>query len=326
MNPLSTKYGGGGQAELIPYLRELATQNVSFSDTEQFGGFIQVANTGWTIAGLVSYLCAVPLWLPIGGNDFNNAYFLDSATCVSDILSELNYTQLMLLGSDAQFAGKASFFASHKIPYKDFYSYKREHKIPFGYKKNWGFEDSKLFTFARQELEHFYQTKKPFALYILTADTHFPNGFVDPILCSDLQAGYTNAVQCSDRLIHDFVTHAQALAKQYKQSTTIIILGDHLTMQQGLFPDNLERRIYNAFLNATFSVNPTTNLLHNRLLSHFDIAPLILDSIGIKTQAFGLGRNPLYTKTLLETFGLESFNQHITQHSRFYESLWVVNK
>ena len=318
----SSKYGGGEYPEFIPHLSELALSNTYFSDTETFGGITQVANTGWTIAGLVSYLCAVPLHLPIDGNSFNNTHFLDSAVCVSDILSGLGYTQLMLIGSDAKFAGRGHFFSTHKIPYKDLISYKKEQKIPKNYNVHWGFEDSKLFAFAKEELENLYQANTPFALYILTTDTHFPDGFVDSTFCPDLQDGYRNAVQCSDRIIKDFIDYAQNLTKSYEQPTTIVVLGDHLSMKQGLFPPHSKRRIYNTFINASFSITPTDDLLYRRNLSHFDMTPLLLDSLGMNVQAFGLGRNPLYSKTLLETFGLESFNKHLTQPSRFYEDLW----
>ena len=52
------------------------------------------------------------------------------------------------------------------------------------------------------------------------------------------------------------------------------------------------------------------------------MTPLILDSIGFKVEYFGLGRNPLYSKTLLEEYGLKEINDLIIKDSKFYRSLW----
>ncbi|RDU58225.1 sulfatase-like hydrolase/transferase, partial [Helicobacter sp. MIT 14-3879] len=149
-------------------------------------------------------------------------------------------------------------------------------------------------------------------------DTHFPNGYVDKDFCSDLEFGYSSAIKCSDRIISDFI--AWVKKQDFYKNTTIIILGDHLSMQQNFFPDNAKRAIFNVFINPKFSKEASKELIKNRLISHFDITPLILDSIGFKVESFGLGRNPLYKKTLLEEY--EDFNDLIMQPSKTYESFW----
>lgn len=303
--------------ELIPNLTNIALQNINFSPTNAIGGITQVEGSGYTIAGIVSYMCGVPLNMPINGNSFNRAQFLEQATCVSDILDSLDYNQVLIQGSDAEFSGIKYFFNTHKVAVQDL-NYYTDKGVELDDNNSWawGLTDSITLQNAREWLDNVDKTK-PFALYISTIDTHHPVGNTDKFKCSDLAPNYIGAIECGDRLISNFV---ESLGDLHK-NTTIIILGDHLSHKLDFFPPNSKRGVYNAFIGAKF--NDSAKLLSkNRLVSHFDIATLILDSIGIKALAFGLGRNPLYTDTLLESYGLDKFNTLIMQDSKLYENLW----
>lgn len=325
--------------ELIPNLSNLAVENVNFSNTSGFGGIVQSANTDFTIAAIVGYMCGIPLNFDIRHKifkSFKEDYFLNSATCISDILHTLNYNNLMLMGSSKYFTSKDKFFNSHHINVKDLFYYKEaklvqreNYNIDFG----WGFEDSKLFEFAKDELKTLSKQKEPFALYLLTTDTHFPTGFIDDKCRKkiNLNSNYTdrenkayqNAIACSDIIVSDFI--AWLKKQDFYENTTIIVLGDHLTMKVGMV-DNIQNRfIYNAFINPEFSKKLDKKLLKNRKLNHFDVTTLILDSLGYETRRFALGINPLYDKTLMEIYGESEFSELITHKSSFYDSLWEVN-
>ncbi len=307
--------------ELIPNLTQIALKHTNFSDTNVLGGIMQTNGTGYTIAGIVGYMCGIPLNMPI--YTFNQNIVLNSATCISDILHKKGYNQVMILGSNNIFQGKHYFLISHNIIDKDVGYYKNIGKLPIDYEVNWGFEDSTLFTFAKEELIELSATSEPFALYLLTTDTHFqmPHEFVDINICPDLENNARNSFTCSDRIIGEFVSWLQQ--QDFYHNTTIVILGDHLSMR--MFDANSHRRIYNAFINPHFSITPTKELTHNRILSHFDITTLILDSIGFRVEEFGLGRNPLTNKTLLEINDLNEFNRLITQDSKVYEGFWRID-
>lgn len=310
------------KTNLIPNLTSLANSHINFSTTDSFGGIMQVKNTSPTIAGTSSYMCGVPLNARIG-NYFNMQNFLSSASCISDILHNLGYHQMALLGYDSRFAGSAGFFRTHHINAIDFHNFKEMLNINNDnlndFSGFWGIKDSLVFDYAKKYLSQIDSTK-PFALYIPTADTHFPEGYVDKDYCKGLDTTYNSAIKCNDKIISDFVFWVQR--QDFYENTTIVIVGDHLSMKQNYFKENAPRFVFNIFINPSFSKNPSADLIKNRKLSHFDITALILDSLNIKTKAFGLGRNPLYQKTLLEIYGIEEFNKLITQDSRLYESLW----
>lgn len=323
---------GGGDlyspfGELIPHLSDLALHHTNFSSTSTLGGVNQLYGTGWTIAGTISYLCGLPLNMPIGGNEFKNKHFLHSATCISDILANLGYEQVYFSGLDSDFAGTRSFFKTHKIEIMDLPFLQAQNLVPNPLPQDfygaWSLKDEKMFEAAKQ---YFNSAKAPFAMYISTIDTHFPDGFVDKNYCKGIKDDYQGAILCADTIIYDFVKFVQN--SPLADNTSIIILGDHLTMKQNFFPEKAKHRfIYNAFINAKFTQKPTKKLTKQRQLSHFDITPLLLDSIGIKAEFFGLGRNPLYHKSLLESeFSIEELNEELKKRNKIYDSFWEVKE
>ena len=264
--------------------------------------------------------------MPIYRNDFMHEYFLDSAVCVSDILGDLGYTQAYFSNFDSTFGGNKFFFESHSVKVMDLPYFQSANLVPKELPKDmqgiWGLKDAELFKLAKNHLESMSDSQ-PFALYISTIDTHFGSSFVDNKHCKGVSSDYKGAILCSDKIISDFVKWVQD--SHFGANTTIIILGDHLSMQQFFFPQNAKRFIYNAFINPQFTQKPTLKLTKNRQITHFDITPLILDSLGIRTKSFGLGRNPLLSKTLLESeFDLEQFNALIWQRNKFYDTFWEV--
>lgn len=278
-----------------------------------------------TIHATISYLCGIPLFEPSFFGAFSKYFdnFLPNITCIDDILEKHKYNQVFFSGADGKFAHFSSFIKHRKITLFDVNHLKKVGYLPQDYHKNWGVEDSKLFAFAKQYLNN-YNKASPFALFIATVDTHFPNGYIDENVCKDLIIDdaemYKNAIRCSDRIISDFVEFVRK--SRFGKDTTIVILGDHWNMERDFIPPNTNRYIYNVFINPTFSKNTAKNLIKNRELTHYDFSALILDSIGIKAESFGLGRNPLYEKTLIETYGEINFNELLYTPSRIYDSFW----
>lgn len=318
---------------LIPNLRVLANQSVNFSTTQSFGGHKQVGATSWTIAGIVGYMCGIPLNSP----SIIAKSFLPNAECVSDSLTKMGYNQVMIMGSNDDFAARGAFLKSHNIKSKDVKYYKNIGALPSDYAHSWGFSDSKLFEFAKDELKNLADSADNFALYLLTNNTHSPDFFIEST-CGAIESNYQNAINCVDLLIGEFI--AWIRTQDFYENTTILIVGDHL-MNTNLPLPRESRKIYNAFINPRFcdlrtkSANQkmdchdstrcaksrNDDLTKSRNLSHFDFAPLILDSLGICTKSFGLGRNPLLGQTLLESNGVD-FATQISADSRLYESFW----
>lgn len=303
--------------ELIPNLTQLAQKHINFSMNSVVGGHLPTATTGTTMSATVSYLCGIPLKLQSKQITMKNT-ILPSATCIGNILHNIGYKQISFTGAYSHF-GKYDVFVKNQHFQAFDVKYFTENGMAKDAGNGWGLNDYELFSFAKSYLQS-YKENKPFAMYISTIDSHFP-GYVDREFCKDLELNYANSITCSDRIIGDFVEFVKQ--SKFGENTTIVILGDHLTPEPDFIPQNTYRYIYNVFINPSFTQKPSKKLIKHRTLAHYDFSALILDSIGIKTEAFGLGRNPLYQKILLEQLGVYDFNVFIKSRSKIYDSFWL---
>ena len=74
--------------------------------------------------------------------------------------------------------------------------------IPPDYRVWWGYEDHKLYDFARREVTNLANSGQPFNFTMLTVDTHFEDGYVCD-LCQDEHPGnqYANVMSCASRQV-----------------------------------------------------------------------------------------------------------------------------
>jgi phosphoglycerol transferase len=119
------------------------------------------------------------------------------------------------------------------------------------------------------------------------------------------------------------------LAEQpFYENTTIVVLGDHLYMESDIFPNDFNSGISNRFpLNIFINSLLNGRYSKNRLFSHFDIFPAIIESIGGSYDAPGLGLGRSMNKgerTLLELLGVDYVNNVLPQKSAYYNNLWTA--
>jgi len=311
--------GGSFNEEIIPELKKLAKENINFSDTDYLGGAEQVSGTGWTVGALVSHTLGIPLNLPINGNAYEGyTKFLPGAIGLTDILAKEGYQQRFIIGSDKRFAGRDSLFQTHgDVLIKDLNYYKDIGKIPKDYHVWWGFEDEKLYMFAREELQELANQNKPFNLMLLTVDTHHVGGYVCRLCGNEYSEQYKNVLRCASKQVNNFIKWIQN--QPWYENTTIVITGDHFYMDGSFIPSNAKRSIYNVYINST--VMPIQK--NNRKFTAFDTLPSILDSMGIQYNTDGIAlERSLFknTNTLLEKYGEDYINSEIIKNNNKYKS------
>ena len=95
---------------LITGLRELESKSIYFTNIRE------AARTHWTIAGMVSSQCGIPLFTPSHGNSMAGMdVFLPSAICLGDLLHDEGYYLSYYGGAELAFGGKGKFYATHKF-------------------------------------------------------------------------------------------------------------------------------------------------------------------------------------------------------------------
>lgn len=324
----STENGGASVPSKIPELEALATDsaNVSFSNTDKLGGAQPVPGTTWTVAGLTAMNSGLPLspTASLDANDFNLVdEYMPGTYMLGDVLRDYGYNQTIVMGSDASFGGRDKLFSQHG----DYEIIDLEKARSLGYIANdyevwWGYEDRILFDIAKDQLNELSKSDQPFNFQMLTADTHFTDGYLDDDCPTPYDDQYSNVYACSSARIAEFVNWAKQ--QSFYANTTIVLVGDHLGMQtsyyDGFMPENYTRTTYNAFINTP---KRATNE-KNRTFTSLDLYPTILSSINITTSddQLGLGTD-LFSKTptISETMGLQTFYDELSKQSDFYTTI-----
>jgi phosphoglycerol transferase len=322
---LSEELGGGQEDNLIPELYELATENVNFShEDDRVGGFLPVTGATWTIGAMVAHTAGVPLKLPpeVAENDYGQGDdgFLPGIVSLQDILEEEGYYQTLMVGSVASFGGRRQYYLQHGADHVyDISTARRDDIVADNYFVWWGMEDKYLFEYARQELTEISQKDEPFAFTMLTVDTHHIGGYVCEYCESEHDEQYENVMSCSSRQVLEFVEWLEQ--QPFYEDTTIIVTGDHLSMDKGYFNRNVDedyvRRSYNCFINSAVD----TQFDENRQFSALDMFPTTLAAMGctIEGEYLGLGVNLFSGKpTLIELMGYERFDRQLTMSSDYY--------
>lgn len=323
--------GGAFDENVIPELTEIAQTNEDFSGADpKLNGGYSLAGTTWTMGAMFAQTSGLPLNISISANDMDTQdSFFPGVTTLGDILSDAGYTQTLVIGSEAQFGGRKLYFQEHGNYEMEDYSYAIENGlIPSDYKVWWGYEDQKLFEFAKEKLLQLSQGDEPFNLTMLTVDTHFEDGYVCEQCPTEYDTQYSNVMACSSRQVGEFLKWIQQ--QDFYENTTIVISGDHPTMDSDYCAEidqegNYDRRVFTAYINAAAYAQDQ----QERTYSTFDNFPTTLAALGVQIDGdrLGLGTNLFSgTKTLLEEFGNSKVNAELKKKSEFIEKLSAVDK
>ena len=300
---------------LIPHLKKIQESNISCK-LEQGHGM------SWTVASITGLLFGLPLKLPIGGNNYQSkdGLFLPSATSLLEVFEANGYELSFILGSDGRFAGVKNLLTNHsksvQIYDRDFFE-----KQGFVSSGDWGIVDSDLYKNAKNIITNLSKSGSPFIAIVQTIDTHneasvygdFPQRYGDS----------RDSFIAADSMASEFLSW---LAEQdFYQNTTVLILGDHLYMNNNLseIPLGVNRSIYNVFLNTV----ATSKVTEMRMCSMLDMAPSLLESIGVGVPQgrFGLGRSIFSSlPTLVEEYGISELNILLNERSKFYDKFFMV--
>ncbi len=316
--------GGGFKDNLIPELTELAEENECFSGDDKLNGPYPAVGASWTMGAMFAQSSGLPLKILVEGNSMSEEKtFFPGITCIGDILESQGYNQELLIGSDAVFGGRKLFFSLHgNYTFHDYIYAKNNHIIPKDYMVFWGYEDTKLFENAKNDLLELSKGDKPFNLTMLTVDTHNPDGYVCD-RCENKYGSnqYANVIACSSKQVSEFV---EWIKKQdFYKDTVVVICGDHATMN-GDFCNGIDgdyvRKTYMTILNSDIEKKRRESIEYSTM----DMFPTTLAAIGaqIDGNRLGLGTNLFSNeKTILEKFGRENVDIQLAKYSEFMDKM-----
>jgi len=260
---LSEKY-----ASLTPNLNRLKTE-WNYIDLEQNSG------STWTSGSLYTYLTGFPAFFGIHGNSVFETAYHSEISSISHVLEKANYETVYLNGNTDHSGVKEMLNALNFGKIIDVNNIKKT-----GNESSYGIRDKDLFDYATHEIETFQNKNQPFAVFISTTDTHFPDGIYDERMESVISKKESNIefmVAALDHMIGNFISNLET--KNLLKNTTIYIFPDHLKMgDPSMFDDTGERGLY-VISNSAIK-NTSNDGLKNTY--QIDLPKIILEGANIE--------------------------------------------
>lgn len=321
--------GGAFEQNVIPELTALAHENEDFSGAEQaLNGAYMPEGASWTMGALFAQTAGLPLKISIDGNAMNTqSSFFPELVNLGDVLAKEGYRQAFLIGSDGNFAGRSLYFTQHgDYEILDYQHAVNSGRLSPGYYVWWGYEDERLFEYAREEVAALAAQDEPFNLTLLTVDTHFEDGYVCARCDTEYGDSYANVYACASRQASEFV--AWLRQQDFYEDTVVVLAGDHLTMDSDFcadIPEGYERRVYNAWLNTEKEYEGEAA----RRYTTFDCFPTTLSALGVSIEGDRLGLGvDLFSQeeTLVERYGMDWLNEKLKSATHILDPFGQVER
>ena len=300
---------------LTPNLQRLRNEATDFTNIRGMWG------TSWTIAGMVSSQCGIPLISPGENNSTSGAgQFLPKAVCMGDILKSQGYALHYMGGAALTFAGKGLFYKDHGFDHIEGLSSLLTKTPNQDYRNWWGLYDDSLYALLTKRIERLASLDQPFALFGLTLDTHHPKGNVSfscrNSLYLDGSNPILNAVHCADQLIAKFVSDLRN--NDLLKNTILVIASDHLALPNTAAarlksePRKNLMLVFNEALPTGEVTKPGTTL---------DMGPTLINLMGGTLPGLGFGRDLMAdVPTLAGTY--LNLAKYLKTHRGFIRTLW----
>lgn len=256
---------------LTPNLSQLAKDNKMYT-------MLQCPAGGWTSASMYTALTGVPAYFGTHGNSVFQNSAEHRLTTLPDVLKNAGYDLKYFIGKKEysginDMLGVFGFTVKSEKDFEDIYE-----EVP------WGMQDMDLFEEFKKDLLRSKKSETPFAYFLSTIGTHFPDGVPDIRIDSLLPPQKSRLelmVSATDYFIGqlvDFLREEEMLA-----NTVFFIYPDHLLMGTNAraLEDIDERSLY-LITNADPDRLPFSP---SEVIYQIDIPKLILAGAEIKHNA-----------------------------------------
>ncbi len=212
----------------------------------------QNSGSNWTSGSIYTSLTGFPAFFGIERNNVFQKAYHSQISSVSHALKKADYRTVYMTGN-ADYAGLKEML--YTLRFDEIIDKGNVKKT--GFESQYGLRDKDLIDQAKLEVKKLSKHNKPFALFISTTDTHFPDGIYDARMekfISKKNSDLEFMVASLDYLVGDFIKFLKT--ENLIANTVIYIYPDHLKMgDPTMFKNSGERSLYiisnsdNAFLN-----------------------------------------------------------------------------
>ena len=222
------------KSNLTPNLQEAKRKWNYYNLEENYG-------SNWTSGSLYTYLTGFPALFGLAGNSIFQTAYHSEISSISYVLEKAGYNTIYMNGNTNNSGVKEMLYAFHFNKIIDCKSVKTS-----GYESSYGLRDKDLFTLAKNEIKYQSSLKKPFALFISTTDTHFPDGIYDSRmegLIPKKKSSLEFMVCALDYMVGDLISFIKK--EGITDNTIVYIFPDHLKMgDPSMFSSTGKRGLY----------------------------------------------------------------------------------
>ena len=309
----------------------LATLDEATDGWARYDTLMQYPEGGWTMAGIVSTQCGIPLKsrLLVEGIDPNRfgeqmENYLPGATCLGDLLAQAGYSNTYVGGANTSFAGKRTFLSDHGYSSIRGREWWEPGEDPSEVSV-WGLSDHRMFAHAADTLDELRATGRPYHLSMLSLDTHEPGG-VYPSCETDDAVPMATAITCTSRALAGFLAHLAEVGAL--QDTVVVVMGDHLksTADGGFYKTELDGTADRTIVLRIWSPDPVA--FSRERADQFSVLPTILELMGFQPPEGRAGLGVSFvgdhglTGTALELEAAEYDSVVTSPSSDLYRSFW----
>lgn len=271
LESLEKGYLGEKLKHLTPNLTRLAQEHTLLNMEQAPAG-------AWTSASMYIALTGVPAYFSTHGNSVFQSSHENKLTTLPDVLKKAGYDLQYFIGKK-EYSGIDDMLKTHG------FTVKSEKDFATKYQEvSWGIQDMDLFEEFKKELLLQKNSEKPFAFFLSTIGTHFPNGVPDQRIDSLLPPQKSRLelmVSATDYFVGDLIDFLET--ENLLSNTVFYIYPDHLLMGK-------KSRAIEDF--DTRSLYLLTNADQNKLsesgngpINQIDVPKLILQGAEVEHNA-----------------------------------------
>ncbi len=237
---------------------------------------------GWTAASLYNHQVGMPAFFKGQGNAFFQGTTDVKLTGLGHILKKAGYNSKYLTGNK-EFAGISDILTAYGIQVIS-----EKNSIGKEYPKvSCGLNDFDLFQEAKLQLKTLTKDKdKPFALFISTVNSHFPNGIYDKRMEKFVPKRKNKlefSISSIDYLVNDFIKYLKQ--ENIFDNTAIFIFPDHLLMgSTGQVVEKLKKAKRQLYL-ITNIIEDELHKKTSSIIYQIDLPKMIINGAKINTNA-----------------------------------------
>lgn len=270
----------GDTRNLSPNLDRIGSEGIRF---DRF-----FATGTRTVRGLEALSLGTP---PIPGQAIVRRPGSDHLSTVGEFLKRRGFSTMFIYGGYGYFDNMNGYFASNDYQTLDRSDFPEE-KGEFA--NAWGVADEYLYKNSLKAMDGAHAEGKPFFAHIMTTSNHRPFTYPDGRVDIPSPGGREGAMKYTDYAIGRFIE--QAKSKSWFNDTLFIIVADHCASAAGRTDLPVGGFHIPLILYAPALLKPG---VVTRVSSQMDVAPTILDLLGVS------GEEAFFGRSLFKTQGLE---------------------